>query len=210
MKLLKGKVNWMEGFANEPTLQILVDKMPDLKDLRYQEKEGIYYAECDGYVSFYYYVRPDDGFGGRHFHITMENGEEKVLKGPWSSNAGSVNRVGFGPCVDVSIIDDPRSYDRGYTFYAGHVTHKFIEENKHLIEVGSGYHRKCGTGCVKKDEGFVEFPEGSSVVIVENERFGWYTPCVLMPDGNVWSKNNLKSEHKSSCVDLSAEQAHII
>ncbi|MGW8177501.1 MAG: hypothetical protein ACWGQW_01725 [bacterium] len=210
MRLVRGKVNWWEAYANEPGLQILVDKMPDLGDLRYEERNGLYYAEKDGYVSFYYYVRPGEGFGGRAFKVVMKDGEEKILKGPWSSNSGSMNEAGFGPCVNVSIIDEPASYERGYTFYAGSVTLDLIEQNKHLIDIGSGYHRKCGTGCTKEQEEYIEFPEGSSLVMKKNERFGWYVPCVLLPDGTVWSKNNLESDKKSNSADLSQEQAHIL
>lgn len=207
MKLIKGRVHWFEGFANDPVLQILVDKLPEMDELRYEEKDGIYYGEKDGYVSFYYYVQPGQGFCGRSFKLTMKDGEEKTLIGPWSSNAGAAHGVGFGPCVDVNIIDNLESYERGYTFYAGHVTLDLIERNKHLIEIGSHYNQKLGTGHTEEKQ--IEFPTGSSLVMLENKRYGHYSPCVLMPDGQVWSKNNLDGE-KRLVSDLSAEQSGLI
>lgn len=186
MKLIKAKVNWGEGYANSPSLDILVDKMPDLNDLRHRRKGNLYYAELDGYVDFFSYTSPDRGFGGRTFNITMENGEKKALHGPWSSRASVMNSVGFGPCIDVGITESPQSYERGYTFYSGHVTVNLIENSKHLVEVGPGYNQKCGSGCVKKDECFIEFPKGSVFTFLKQTNL--YNPAVLFPDGSIWTK----------------------
>ena len=202
MKLLKARVNWAEGFSNDPSLEILVDKMPELKDLSYKNKGSLYYAELDGSVSFFHYAGPGNGFGGRSFTIQMENGEEKILQGPWSSNASSMNEAGFGPCLDVSIIDDLASYERGYTFYSGHVTIDLIEQSKHLVEIGPGYNKRCGCGCIKEQECFIEFPKGSTFALVRS--YGFYNPAVLLPDGKTWVKND-----NPPCVydlDLSADQ----
>jgi hypothetical protein len=197
----------MEGYANDPTLEILVDKMPDRSDLRYKKEGILYYAELDGYVSFFCYRGPGEGFGGRGFEITMEDGSQELLKGPFSSRAGVMNAAGFGPCVDVSITDNPESYERGYTFYAGHVTLKLIEDMKHIVEIGSGYHRKCGSGCVKEDEEFVEFPEGSVFTFFDQDDGSdvWYSPAVRFPNGKVWVKN-VREKRSYSSSDLSADQ----
>lgn len=122
MKLIDARINWSKNYDNSPTLQLLVDKIPPLENLRYQERNGIFYSELEGYVSFFYYRSAGEGYGGRKFLITMTDGTKKELIGPWSSRAGAVNSVGFGPCVDVSIADNLESYKRGYTFLAGAVT----------------------------------------------------------------------------------------
>lgn len=103
MNIIKSKVNWNESFQNYPDLELEVENVPDIKTMRYEERNGIYYAEREGYVSYFYYKNPDNGFGGREFPITMKDGTEKVLKGPWSSRAACVNNQGFGPIVDVVI-----------------------------------------------------------------------------------------------------------
>ncbi|HRR49605.1 MAG TPA: hypothetical protein P5293_06605 [Bacteroidales bacterium] len=128
MKILDMKVCWYENFDNDPQLQILVDKMPDFDDLLYEKKDGLYFAEKDGYVSFFVYTKPGEGFGGRVFPITLTDGTKVDLKGPWSSRAGVMNKAGFEPCLDVHLTDDPEVWKRGYTFYAAHVTKKLVDE----------------------------------------------------------------------------------
>lgn len=126
MKLLKAKVQWNLEWANSPSLDLLVDHLPSLKEMQFEKKGGSYYAENEGYVEFFHYNGPDRGFGGHHFHLTMKNGKEEILIGPWSSRAGAMNSK-FGPCVDVSITDNPQDYEAGY-FCAGHVTLSIAEE----------------------------------------------------------------------------------
>jgi hypothetical protein len=179
MKLVRARVNWAEGWMNDPNLEILVDKMPEVSELRYKYRCGLYYAELDGYVSFYSYTSPGEGFDGRIFNITMENGEKKSLHGPWSSRAAVMNSAGFGPCLDVSITDDLKSYERGYTFYSGHVTLDLIEKSKHIVEIGPGYNKKCG---------FVEFPRGSVLTFFKQDD-ELYSPAVMFPEGKIWTKN---------------------
>lgn len=208
MKLLKARVRWMEGYANDPTLEILVDKMPELSDLRYQKKGTLYYAELDGYVNFFHYSGPGQGYGGRGFELKMADGSTEVLKGPFSSRSGVMNAAGFGPCLDVSITDNPESFERGYTFYAGSVALSLVKGMEHIVEIGDGYRRKCGSGCTKEQEEFVEFPEGSVFTFFEQDDGSdvWYTPAVQFPDGGVWIKN-LRQKKSISSPDLSADQS---
>jgi len=104
MKLLGAEVEWHIGYANEPELILHVDSLPEPGEFGFEQRGPLYYAEKDGCVRFYAYNGPGQGFGGREFSIRMENGEERVLKGPWSSRAGCMNRAGFGPCVDVHFV----------------------------------------------------------------------------------------------------------
>jgi hypothetical protein len=122
MKVLDATVNWNFGLGNSPDLYVLVDKFPPREDMRYAHKDGIFYAEAHGYASFYSWTRPGDGFGGRVFELTMEDGTVRSLKGPWSSNAGSVNLMGFGPCMEVTMTDDPDVWRKGHTFFASAMT----------------------------------------------------------------------------------------
>ena len=124
MKILQAKVQWFQGYGNNPVMQVLVDKIPNRKDLRYKQKGGLYYAELEGFVHFLYKKgqHQEKGFGGYAWPITLSSGEKKILKGPWSSRAGVANQLGFGPCADVSITDSPTAFKRGYTFIAGSIT----------------------------------------------------------------------------------------
>ena len=103
MNILSAKINWNANYMNFPDLEIEVDEMPDTKTMRYEERNNIFYAEREGYASYFYYKEPGEGFGGREFPITMKDGTEKILKGPWSSRASCVNQMGFGPVVDIVL-----------------------------------------------------------------------------------------------------------
>jgi len=136
MKILKSRVDPMEGFANDPQLYILVDKMPPLDELVYERKGDCYFAEKDGYVRFFFYAKPGPGYGGREFHIKVKEGDkviEKVLKGPWSSRSGVMNKLGFTPCLEVAITDDPKVFERGHTFYAAAATVDLVKEALPLV-----------------------------------------------------------------------------
>ena len=132
MNIISARVNWHSEYDNSPTFEILVDKFPDRKDFRYKEKNGIYYAELEGLVSFFYYRSPGNGYGGQKFSIVMEDGTKKDLIGPWSSRSGAVNSIGFGPCLDVFLTNNPESYKRGYTFSASAVSFELAKKAAHL------------------------------------------------------------------------------
>lgn len=135
MKVLKAKVNWYKKYTNLPVLELLVDVLPDLDELQFEHKNGIYYAELDGYVQFFYYRSPGQGFGGAVYALTMKDGTTKELRGPWSSNCSAVNGLGFGPCVEVSLTKDVKAYERGWTFFAGSCTLALAIEAAKLAKV---------------------------------------------------------------------------
>ena len=121
MEVLAAKVR-TEGFPPTYRLVLLVDKIPS--SLRYRHKEGIWYAEKDGFVNFLYWKGPhnEGGFGGRDFEITTVEGRKVILKGPWSSRPGVVHKVGFPECVEASITTRREDFEKGYASLAGYVT----------------------------------------------------------------------------------------
>lgn len=124
MRILKSKVEWNERYLNWPNLEITVDRFPSPESMLYEEHNHIFYAERFGYVSFFYYTAPGDGFGGREFPIQMKDNTFLVLKGPWSSRASCVNTQGFGPCLDVTLYEAEAKYKCGI---AGAVTLHFAQ-----------------------------------------------------------------------------------
>lgn len=101
------------------------------------------------------YSEKSEGYGGRRFTLTMEDGTTTILRGPWSSNAAAIERRGgFPRCNEVSMIDKPESYERGYTFYASAVTWEKYQEiailaSKEIEERNFGYaFRKTGSGFI--------------------------------------------------------------
>lgn len=101
------RVDWKEGFANSPTFQVVLNKLPDQNVVRFQRLDNLFYGEDkeSGYVRFFCWDEArgqDQGFAGRHFPITLVDGTEIVLKGPWSSRAGVMNKFfQDAACVDV-------------------------------------------------------------------------------------------------------------
>lgn len=130
MKLVSHKVNMYEGYANDAKYQIWVEDMPELSDLRYEQRGNLYFAEKDGLVSFYSYTSPGDGYAGCHFPITLVDGTEVVLKGPWSSRPAVMMKAGFPECVDVVING----------IYASNVTREWLTaQGLETVGVDTGY-----------------------------------------------------------------------
>jgi len=119
MKVLKAKVE-----NNE--LRILVDRIPSLSELVFEKKYPLYFAEKEGYVAFFSYRNPGNGYGGRTFNINIRqkngNTTKEELIGPWSSRTGVMNKVGFIPSMSVAITDDENTFNRSYTFHTGYIT----------------------------------------------------------------------------------------
>ena len=144
MKVINAKVRWYEEDDNSPALELLVDKIPDTSDMVFEKKGRSYYAELNGYVRFFASTMGGYGYGGRKFYLKMSDGSVAVLKGPDSSSDTAMNTNGFGPCLNVSIIDSPAAFERGYTFFAGAVTLEAAQEaagfaGVELAEVQSKY-----------------------------------------------------------------------
>lgn len=149
MNVLEARVNWYEGYANNPELQVLVDEIPKRADLEYHmiqaDKHGVmYHADKDGYVSFMYECFTDRaGYGGRSFNITVhadtpEGGTMDVeVVGPWSSRAGVINHIfrdkPENHCVEVTMTDDPIAWERRYTFMSGAINLSLAIEALDLI-----------------------------------------------------------------------------
>jgi hypothetical protein len=148
MKVLDAKVEWSETFDNTPRFMLLVDKIPDTENAIYKKKDSLYFSETDGFVRFFSYSSPGDGYAGCVFNITLENGEKVALKGPWSSRSGVMNMF-FTQSCEVSITAEPDVWERGYTFYAAHATIPVLLEaakiaGVNLLKVNRFFGKKTG------------------------------------------------------------------
>ena len=134
MRIENASVDWMEDVDNDPRLQVVVDEIPSRDEMRFEHEDGIYCGIADGFAYYFAWSGDgnDGGFSGRCYDITMRDGTEVTLKGPWSSRAGCVNRRSFGPVVDVRITTDPSVLERGYTFRSGSLT---LEAAKQAIDL---------------------------------------------------------------------------
>jgi hypothetical protein len=131
MKVLNARIRWNIGWANNPELEILVDKFPALEEFEFENKESLWFAEKDGAVSFFHHSGRDEDEGGYYgslFKIKMKDGSFKVLRGPWSSRSSVMNRAGFTHSMEAIIFEDEESFKRGYTGFAGHITIKLAKK----------------------------------------------------------------------------------
>ena len=125
MKIIDATVDWILDFSNDPRLQVLVDAIPRIDELEFEQRETLFFAEKGGFVVFFTHsgsARNEGGYCNREFGLHMKDGTEKILRGPWSSRAGVMNREGFTPCVEVSMTADPDVLERGHTFYGCAIT----------------------------------------------------------------------------------------
>jgi len=129
VKVLNARVDWYTGWNNDPKLEILVDKLPDDKSMRYEKRGEFYFAELEGLVRFFIHdAQNGTGFGGSTFVVTMKDGTTESIKGPWSSRPACATALGFTPSADVVIFDDIESWDRGWVGLAGHITEQLFRE----------------------------------------------------------------------------------
>ncbi len=139
MKIRQASVDWREDSGGDPVLQVLVDEIPSRDELRFEHEDGIYCGIKSGFAVYYTWSGEgnDGGFSGDCYEITMRDGEQVTLKGPWSSRAGCVNQLSFGPVVDVRITTVPLALERGHTLYAGALT---LEAAKQAIDLVGNAH----------------------------------------------------------------------
>ena len=143
MRIEDAQVDWKEGYANDPKLQVLVDEIPSRDELRFKHENGLWVAIENSYVEYFAWSGDgnDGGYSGRCFEITTIDGEQVTLKGPWSSRAGCVNKRSFGPVVDVELATDPEELERGYTFKAGTMTLSAAKQAVDLVDEASHLER---------------------------------------------------------------------
>jgi hypothetical protein len=106
-----------KGYGNEyEAIRVTLDKpfhefrQTISSEGRYVERGGVYRAKCGDVVSYLYYDKPGNGYGGRVFEVIMADGTARRLKGPWSSRAGVVNRMFSDMPAILDVKDDFGNY----------------------------------------------------------------------------------------------------
>lgn len=164
-KIQDVQVDWANGWSNSPRFQVLVDTLKE-QDL-FQQRGAMHLAITGELAHFYAYTRPGEGYGGRSFTITMTDGTEKELKGPWSGNSEEVNKVfPTTPVLEANVTDERDVMARGHTFYSGAVTLdgllRYWQEHVHKIDWGIALvERYFGT--------WIEPTRGSCIKVSANE-----------------------------------------
>lgn len=114
-------INHYEGYANMPSLLYTerngaIDG--EIKNLQAQQvfrvfqqwgdTTTLYISDNTPIVTFCCHDKRDEsGYGGRVFHLTMENGETRTIKGPWSSRESIFNAevISLGDLIVEVVIN---------------------------------------------------------------------------------------------------------
>lgn len=109
-----------EGYANMPLLLYTDNAIEkDIKNLLTQqvfrvfEQRGdsttLYISDNTPIITFFAHDKHDEsGYCGAVFHLTMENGETRQIKGPWSSRPGVFNKgtINLGDLIVDVVINN--------------------------------------------------------------------------------------------------------
>lgn len=104
------KIDWMQRWANSPRIileGIRVPEYPSETDPIWQKLDnGLHVAQKGNFV-FYFYSdgKPTEGYGGRRFAGTFQDGTTFEYRGAWSSRAGCVNEAVRRGQFDNYIVD---------------------------------------------------------------------------------------------------------
>ncbi len=110
------------------SIQILVNEVPKGEDFVFRKIGVFLFAEKEGFVEIYRHdIGSTDGFAGREITLNVE-GEEKTFKGSLWDPTGFDDMGEIPEYRSVSITDDPKVMETGYTFYSGYVTKKVYDK----------------------------------------------------------------------------------
>lgn len=197
MKILDADIQWGGPYANQmPSLEVLVDKV-DWDEMRFMERNG-HYLSTD--IVMRHYTKkdpsaPSEGLGGVHIKVTMVDGSERVLVGPWISGAYVFQQVypEFWGLVDVTVYTNDSNIGlAGFVMAlpnAKKVAKKFVGE--HIKWVKDGFHGVYYPYLEEEGPKFYRNPEDD-----EKAAKGWFVEKVTEtfsknhPDFNLpkWSK----------------------
>ena len=149
MKILETSINWMENWDNHPSFYMTVDKFPSHEETRYRAypvpgrgKATLYVSDNQEFVQFLLHdPSNEDGYAGRVFNLTMEDGSVVKVTGPWSSNPDSVFRSTNGEidCVSVYVREEKDKYHCHGFYMSVDLAKKICEENDaYLVDLVGG------------------------------------------------------------------------
>lgn len=180
MKILDAQVVTWGSTYRPHHLQILVDNIhreDKVYDVIEDENGATYLSVTDGIVSFFYHnPKNEHGYGDRTFNLTMRDGTERVVKGPWSSNNSWIRQLFGVDSFHVSYTEDPEVFKRGYTFYAGDITIDLAQEAMKLT--GDEWQLIYASSNAKTPND----ASGEQAAIIEGSLEGWYIVRENCPD----------------------------
>lgn len=81
----------------------------------YEAKGQFFFAEKEGFVRFFSYRGPGDGYCGDTFTVKLIDGTTMEIEGPWSSRCSVMNDMGFTRSMEVTLYDSESTYRSAVT-----------------------------------------------------------------------------------------------
>lgn len=142
MKIIEARLEYFLDnlglkYANRPTVRVEVEsELPRIKDMRWMPHgEDCWLGEKAGWYQFFFHNGDElnhGGYGGAEYSLTLVDGSEKILKGPWSGGAYAVWQTAGIKLIEVTIHEKTSPWSTAMAGYA--VTpERFIEEILPLI-----------------------------------------------------------------------------
>lgn len=105
-------------------LELLLSELPDHVERRYTaipvNGSTLYVSVDRGIANFMLHTKQyENGYGGAKFDLTLVDGSDVHIKGPWSSSTATVNALKQFPLlVPAAATVSPTDWKRGYTLFA--------------------------------------------------------------------------------------------
>lgn len=112
------RIDWMDGFGNDPRIFVALTERPKFEEYRkYPCQNGteaghLYVSQDHNLRDFFYWAKPDDGFGGWDRLVHIDDGSVERLIGGWSSRASVASEVTGIDLVDVYYEVGEKCSDR--------------------------------------------------------------------------------------------------
>ena len=119
------------------TLELLLDKVPELKDFTFKRYGKFFYAEKDCFVKIYKYMPGStDGFAGREVTLKFDDTGEITFKGSlWDPMSYTETiKNGVPEYRAIAVTDEKEVMERGYTFYSAYITKELYLDLMELVE----------------------------------------------------------------------------
>lgn len=171
------RINWLEGFGNLPTftLEESLDLLPR-EECEFQFKNGIWWhIQDNGLVRYYAHSGADKnegGFGGAVFEI-RHKGQQKMLKGPWSSRASYLNTLlPANKQVAEINLNNGKSTNTHIGILVSELIDRWESQEAYLLrsiterEKGS-YTASLAADCIRKPDGMRFDPAHKYEVVAE-------------------------------------------
>lgn len=177
IEILSGRIDWREGTAQNPEINLLVSRLPEDYEFVYRLRDGVYFGEFNGFSKFYCLKEKKST---QMIRIRMDTGYDCWLTGPIVPSISYVNSLGFSSSIRVGYTASSNYFYSNIIDHVGNITTDFLE--KYLHTVSFPVFRGSET------KGVTEFPTNSRLKItkcfIDKDKNCIYPGMSNIPDGS--------------------------